>query len=115
MVNGEDVKKFVLKLAVNAAIDRVIAAIPFLALPFIRPIISWAFFQVTMKVYETLSQVIRFEIIDFTNQHDQTAYTEAKEKLLSAILSGDKNAISKEQENFKSKLSDLIRFRLHQS
>lgn len=98
----------IMQVAVNAAIGAAIAAQPWLGLPIIKQLFTWAVNLCFGQVNNYVQLAAAFTIIDAQTNAEAAAYQQARTNLANAIASGDQNAIAATRATFQQALSVLM-------
>jgi hypothetical protein len=97
-------------VGVKAAVIECTALMPWLGLPIISGLFTFLVSKVAGMIYTQLETFVAFRMIDFQTSAETQAYDDAKTQLLSAINSGDPNAITQAKTNFSTAAFKLIHF-----
>lgn len=100
----------IMDVAVTAAIQAATAEFPWLNLPIIKQLFSWAVNFAFGFLDKYLERAAAFAVIDSQTGIEAIAYEKSVQALQSAQDSGDKNAVSKATQNFKDTLARLIHY-----
>ena len=105
----------VIDVALQAALQAVTAAIPFLGFPVIKTVFFFIATQFSELLYKEIAKIITFEIISLETEAQQKAYEEAAARLKTILTQPstqtpeEQNAeIEQAKEEFKKKLANLI-------
>lgn len=98
------------EVAVNAAITACSAYLPFLKLPIISSLFSFAVNKVAALIYTYLSQFVTFLVIDIQVDSEKTLYAQAEGGLRTAMLTADPAQIAAARAQFKATLGSLIHY-----
>jgi hypothetical protein len=101
----------VFDVALKAVITRIVAAVPFLGFPVINPVFVYIITKLAGVIYEEISRVVAFSIIDHTVDQERQKYDDAVNQLKDAVKTGDQNDIEKAKAEFKERLKNLVRIR----
>lgn len=104
------IQGIVFGMGVNAAIISAVAAMPWLGLPIISTLFSYAVNKVATMIYSVIEPQVAFQIINFQTDAEKTAYDNAVAALTSAHLKGDPTSVQQATIDFKKKLASLVRF-----
>jgi hypothetical protein len=97
-------------LAVNAAETELLAAFPVLNFPVIKQLQNLIVQYIAGKIYDALSTLATFQIIDVQVNSEAAATQTAISNLKTAIESGNENAISKAKNDFSQAFANLIHY-----
>lgn len=114
----ETIRKLLFEVALKAVIARAIAAAPFLGFAIINPVFVFLAEKLMTAVYEELSTVVNFAIVDIKVEGERRAYDEAVQRLRDILTvppihwdteEARNAAIEKAKAEFRARLRDLIR------
>lgn len=105
----EALKKIIFKVVADIIISRLVAMIPFLALPFISPFVALIVTKFLGMFYDELARVVSFKIIDIKTEKQRAEYDAAVADLKSALASKDQEEIERAKQNAIDRARELIR------
>jgi MFS superfamily sulfate permease-like transporter len=106
----EDVSRSIFSIAVEMAIDYILAEVPALAIPVIKSIFVFIVHKLTDILYEQLRTLVAFSIISVQVEKERKKYEAAVTELKQAQASGDPLTHEQAKQKFKDSLRDLVRF-----
>ena len=104
------IKRLTYNVAVKAIIDIALSRFPWLGFPIISNVFQFIVGQVADKLYFELSNVIVFQVIQFTNDAHNAAYQASLVEVKNTQISGDAEAHAKAIAKYQETLRNLIRF-----
>src|SRR5689334_18806066 len=104
------VKSLVFDVVLQAALQAMSAAVPFLRLPIINTLFNFIVTKVANALYEELVKYVTFTLIDLRVGAQRAAYERAVEELRVVHDAPQPNSedVERAKEKFKSTLRDLI-------
>jgi len=112
------VHNLVINVALQAALNAIVVAVPFLGYPVIKTVFFFLATQFSELLYGEMSKLIVFNVIGIKEAQNQKAYQDAVDQLGKAlavknnvITEQDHAKIQAAQEKFKNTFNDLIRLR----
>jgi hypothetical protein len=113
---GDLVQYGLFKFALEQAVSRLVLLLPAVAQPWLAPIITFAVTAFMNYIYPVLREFIVFTVTDAVVNHDEAAYSEAKDALkkLDEQENPDAEALHKANDDFNSTLDRLGRMHVAQ-
>lgn len=95
-------------IILKAVMARVVTALPFLALPFLNPLVKYVVEKLLKVIYEEATFHVAFFTIKQQVEQEQKQYEEAVLKLKQAMAKQDEKEIQHAAQLLKEKLAQLI-------
>lgn len=97
-------------VVLKAVLARIIASVPFLALPIINPIFALILDKVASLFYDEMSKFIEFKVIDLQVGEQKNNYDAAVNNLKEVLSKPEQSPeeIQKAKDELKKRLHDLI-------
>jgi hypothetical protein len=104
------IQSAIFDVALKALETYLYAQMPWLAYPIIKQVFGALLNWIAGYIYNYLTQVANFTVIDLQTDQEKASYDAAVTQLQAAQSSGDPNAIQQAKNQFTSTLGNLIHF-----
>lgn len=102
------IREIMLKLVADQIMKRLIAALPFLGLSFINPVVAFVLARILSIAADEIIKHINFLAIDGRNAKEAADYVAATEELKAAIEAGNREAIDNARRKTEKEMADLV-------
>ena len=107
---GDIAKEVYREVIIKAVIKKAITAIPLLSLPLINPFVVYIITRIANSIYTEAEMSGMIFLIRFKKNEDRIEYDKATLELRKLIFgNGSEEEIQKAQNDFKKRLSSLVR------